>query len=395
MEFKEQIQRILENVPKVYEAGRSSIKNEVANALKGSASGEAVALKDVSPIEHNLGVRVESKNLAANIFVNDVCNATYENGVATQIKADSYETIYLKLQVWQDEKFISQADMLTLTEVGIYSLSITIPAEGNMFMFGISGKERDTVVKIDITDLPEGTYTVSANFINITQGSISWCDIMLNRGTEAKPYTPHISDLSAVKLKVQGANLLPPINATVTEGDVTAVFKDGYVTFSGSVPSGGSEHISYYIPESDKRFYSAGIYRMGWMGYQNVDIMTGAYSKDYRWLSNISSRLGATISEEFYIDYLGIVVTEELIGKKFPLMLKLDTDNVLFEAAKEYEPYKEPIEYSQGEDIKSIYPSTTIMTDTEGALITVEYNIDLNEAFAKLYQAIISLGGNV
>ena len=63
MEIKEQLQRILEDVPKVYEAGKSSISQEVSNALKGSASGSIVALKDVSPIEHNLGVKVESKNL--------------------------------------------------------------------------------------------------------------------------------------------------------------------------------------------------------------------------------------------------------------------------------------------------------------------------------------------
>ena len=38
---------------------------------------------------------------------------------------------------------------------------------------------------------------------------------------------------------------------------------------------------------------------------------------------------------------------------------------------------------------------TTIMTDTEGAVISVEYNKDINKAFAELYQAIISLGGNI
>lgn len=63
--------------------------------------------------------------------------------------------------------------------------------------------------------------------------------------------------------------------------------------------------------------------------------------------------------------------------------------------ATEHEPHKEPIEYTQAQDIISIYPCTTLTTDTTGALIECEYNRDINKAFAELQQAIISLGGNV
>lgn len=45
--------------------------------------------------------------------------------------------------------------------------------------------------------------------------------------------------------------------------------------------------------------------------------------------------------------------------------------------------------------VTSIYPTTTLATDTAGAVIDVEYNRDINKAFAELYNAIISLGGNV
>ena len=66
----------------------------------------------------------------------------------------------------------------------------------------------------------------------------------------------------------------------------------------------------------------------------------------------------------------------------------------------EYEPYIEPVEYAVNEDgtvdgVTSIYPTTTLLTDTAGAVIDVEYNRDINKAFAELYNAIISLGGNV
>lgn len=70
------------------------------------------------------------------------------------------------------------------------------------------------------------------------------------------------------------------------------------------------------------------------------------------------------------------------------------------EKGTEYEPYKAPINYpiyTTGEvpDVKSIYPSTTLLTDTPGVLIECEYNRDINKAFAELQNAIISLGGNV
>lgn len=66
----------------------------------------------------------------------------------------------------------------------------------------------------------------------------------------------------------------------------------------------------------------------------------------------------------------------------------------------DYEEYKAPTEYTPDADgtvegIKSVYPTTTLMTDTEGVTVNAEYNRDINKAFAELQQAIISLGGNV
>lgn len=68
--------------------------------------------------------------------------------------------------------------------------------------------------------------------------------------------------------------------------------------------------------------------------------------------------------------------------------------------ATEFEIYKTPVNYSIDatgtvKDVTSIYPTTTLLTDTSGAVIEVNYNRDLNKAFEELIQAIISLGGNI
>lgn len=45
--------------------------------------------------------------------------------------------------------------------------------------------------------------------------------------------------------------------------------------------------------------------------------------------------------------------------------------------------------------VESVFPTTTLTTDTVGALISVEYNKDTNKVIQSLVNAIISLGGNI
>ena len=64
-----------------------------------------------------------------------------------------------------------------------------------------------------------------------------------------------------------------------------------------------------------------------------------------------------------------------------------------------YEPYKgavyTPDADGRVEGVKSLYPTTTLMTDAEGAVIEAEYNRDLNKAYQALVDSIVALGGAV
>lgn len=248
-----------------------------ASALKGSESGEAVALKDVSPLEHNLGVRVESKNLipfpyseqlSSSGGVNFVYNA--DGTITITGTPTEYVMIHLIGKAWPETP---DAVGAYLEDGETYTLSMTgVNGEELLPVCMIIGKNKSdgTAMYIDANkpftvDKSVYRYDVIRVYINAPLfGQEFNCTIaiQLEKG-KATPYAPYIADTSGVKLLVYG-------------GD-----------------------------------------------------------------------------------------------------------------------YENPIEYSQGEDIKSIYPTTTIMTDTEGAVVEVEYNRDLNQAFAELYQAIISLGGNV
>ena len=65
-----------------------------------------------------------------------------------------------------------------------------------------------------------------------------------------------------------------------------------------------------------------------------------------------------------------------------------------------YEPVLPELTYTPSADgtvtgVKSIYPTTTLLSDKDGVVIDVEYNRDVNKAFTELQNAILSTGGNV
>ncbi len=78
----------------------------------------------------------------------------------------------------------------------------------------------------------------------------------------------------------------------------------------------------------------------------------------------------------------------------------IDYSNIMISAEQaEFEKYQSeeyPISVDGTvEGVTSLYPTTTLMSDTEGITLDVEYNRDINKAFAELQNAIISLGGNI
>lgn len=94
------------------------------------------------------------------------------------------------------------------------------------------------------------------------------------------------------------------------------------------------------------------------------------------------------------------ILTEEYglyDGQSYTTTFKFEVGDT----ATPYEPFTECIATAAVEadgtvnGLISHYPTTTLLTDTDGAIIECEYNKDLNKAYDALAQAIISLGGNV
>lgn len=130
-------------------------------------------------------------------------NCTYENGVVKQISADSADYYTWKIQFFKDSTFLTQLEVLFPQTGTIPALTIEKPSEANRLFFGLNGRERDTLMMIDVSNFPNGKYTATWNVLNITQGSVSWNNIMLNYGSSALPYEPYTQSVLSLPEAVE------------------------------------------------------------------------------------------------------------------------------------------------------------------------------------------------
>ena len=182
------------------------------------ASGESIHITDISPIEHTMIVKARSKNFITNTDVKAYGNTTVSNGEVTQKDADDRSSVLLKCQGNNTytlvRKFETKAPVLgmnTLTFKIITKDTTDTDNYINRIVFGCNGKTRDTTIYIDVTNLPVGDYVISANFTNITEGTISWKDMMIAEGLTETSYTPFV-DVSTAEVVVND-HATYPINA--------------------------------------------------------------------------------------------------------------------------------------------------------------------------------------
>lgn len=178
-------------------------------------------------------------------------------------------------------------------------------------------------------------------------------------------------------IEVKGANLIPKRSTATTSGVTATVSDDGTITFSGTT----TKAYNYYLYNGK---IPAGSYYLSW----NSSIVGG-----FRYVYNATARKvilegDGKITLETESD-IAIYITQPNIdravsGSIRPMFNEGST-------ALPYEPYIEPTTYAADENgnvnVTSVYPTTTLIADN-GVIISVEYNRDINKAFAELMQAV-------
>ncbi len=180
------------------------LMKKFSNALVGEASNAVVKLYDISPIEHELDVKVSGvdkpssvklyrygKNLLIEPTSKD--KISYENGVYTQSELDTANRVLFMFQQLDGYSQLALSQANNLKAGNRYAITLDVvdaPKDTMNFRIGVSGVILNNTAYYKMW-LPAGTYTLSFDLFNDTQGSISWGNMVLEAGATATEYDPH------------------------------------------------------------------------------------------------------------------------------------------------------------------------------------------------------------
>ena len=143
----------------------------------------------------------KSKNLLYRISSdsNTTIQFSTSYAVVTQTIADTASLLSFKLQGYKS-KSQSYTHIFSderISSPGVFTKTFTTPSTTgfDLIRFGLNGAKYDTCANCKIDLKPSTTYTFTCNFTNITQGSVSWKDMMLVEGDTAGEYEPYSYNL--------------------------------------------------------------------------------------------------------------------------------------------------------------------------------------------------------
>lgn len=151
-------------------------------------------LYDYSPrcwvTSYKTGLIAKTKNLLSEI--NPWINTKIENGVVHQNTADARELDPIKVQLYNGNTFVKgwNGDNQQIGK-NTFTFTTDVLPTHTQIVFGLNGQAVDTTVTTSITLEDNTTYTLSMDFINITQGEIAWTNSMLEKGSTATDYVPY------------------------------------------------------------------------------------------------------------------------------------------------------------------------------------------------------------
>ena len=388
--------------------------NTFANALKGNKSDTAILLDDISPVTHEMGVKVRGKNLYYNsthIFnVTDMWVGAYYVHIrdssaearellcslAGQTVSFSYMCEPFDLWDGKCEVIIWYDD----TYIAFYDKSNTIPANFKDCVFrGVEFRYRS---KTQPTDVAIENIKIS--------------NIQLELGSTATDYTPYVPDLTAVKVSRLGKNLFDmdgSFNKVLTglypagtsyDCEVEKISSDewrfynltkgdrmAYMYIPLELKRNTNYTISITVNVSDNIANNTSAIGIGFLDTVDVWEIGGIINGNINF-SNTDVQYVKTFNSKNYTElWLKGYITYNAVDGDIFIIKNIQLEEGT--TATEYEPYIAPTEFTPTADgtvngVTSLYPNTTLMTDTEGVIIDCEYNRDINKAFAALEAAI-------
>lgn len=381
-----------------------------ANALKGNIYGAAVRADDVSPVEHNLACKVESKNLIPYPYSEK--NAT-RNGIAFTIDendkgivVDGTATVNTSFN-WLS----STSNKLKIEKGQTYTFSCNMrltSAKGYIFLQNsINGVISDRLFIQQETVTFTATETGYASLgVVVLEGATFNNEkilVQLEKGDTATEYTPYV-DPSTAKVTRCGKNFWRNENEKFpkTISGVTVEYdpETQIYTFNGTSTATGDV---YTFPRDTKilnikagETWTLTTEVIG----GNIDnkenpygklspiINTAAYDNGLNTSVALSANKKFIQSADITKMYFYIYASN-IVFNNFKCRVQLE----LSDNATEFEKFKEATKYTPNADgtvegITSLAPSMTLLTDTANTFINCEYNRDINAVIADIYSKI-------
>lgn len=370
---------------------QKAVSDSFANALVGSASGEMVVLDDVSPIAHEMAVSVRKKNLC------NIASITGEENAAGDIKL---------LDIKKHGTYTASADVTLYADDTATNPIFTVQVLYTDYTYSNGGyssavpqdgvtRRFASTVTTDSTKEIKYIRIIALNYSTQNGRHAKAENIQLEEGATATPYAPYVEDVSSVKVKALGKNLATA--QQIHEGNTRyeVVEFDGRTCVKFVDNSSNSRAVIPFKP--------------------NTQYTVSFDARVVKW-QDINNRIRSCLFTFFYSDGTSNNFTKDrneawehctftsTAGKTVVGVGNTSYDSVNFNyidinsfqleesaTATEYEPYKEPVTYAQGEPITSIYPCTTLMTDTAGAVMDVTYNKDANKVVNELAARLAAL----
>ncbi len=386
-------------------AAVSSAPNSLfANAIKGNASGAVVRVDDVSPVEHTVSVKVQSKNLCKFSGSGQKNGLTYscENGVWTiqgtpTLAYAGIESMAITTMLEDGEAYtISQSQYFASSgAAGAVYLQVLIEDyEGNQSFVVSAVGARSFVV--DKSKYKRYIFTLQCGTA-MQEVSVSNFTVQLEKGSTVTEFTPYI-DPATVTVNRCSKNLSPK-NSVVITGDVGA---------TGAIGGFANTVLVKDIPITDGATYAISMVKPDEVNQPRVFLYNGTLSTschtsaylelvdDGRGIE-MSISAGAVTNADNY-EYLAISTGN---GSDYPegeVNISItDIQVELGDVVTEYEPYNGATytpDAAGNVNAVSIAPTMTLYANTEGVNIECEYNKDTNVVIQSLIDRLVELESN-
>ena len=371
-----------------------------ASAVRNTSSGDLVKVSDVSPIEHELDVKITSKKEIENkVDISQLSTQTASDGTTFTNNGDGTFTITTNASNFYFSLNKTLKEICPTIQDNEY-VTFYFEAEGN-YEGEIGFTNGPTTIfegETHTSTYKWSDYASSQPTFYIINGSYNGPVTIKNFKIGTATGEPIVEDLTTVSVTAQGKNIIPfpyiDTSGSVSSGVTFTVNEDGSVSAKGT----SEQYAIFRLGNANNIHLKDGVSYVASCGYATRYLYVTYVNKDTPdnpiYWGNSPNNTPLVWSDKYTLLSVNIQFSP---GNVVDMTLYPQIE--FGEVVTEYEPYVEPFTVSANADgtvkgLMSISPSMTLMTDTADVTIDLVYNADtkmyIDNKFNELATALLN-----